>query len=384
MAVPLLDIPNHNKPYFEQMKAAFAQFLESGQYIGGPNVEGFEQELAKFLGVNHCIATSSGTDALLLAMMSLGIQPGDEVLCPAFTFFATAGVVHRLGATPVFVDIDNDTFNIRPEDLEEKITAKTKAIVPVHLFGQLAEMERIMATAEHYNIPVVEDAAQAIGAKRDGARAGSIGAMGAFSFYPTKNLSAFGDAGFISTNDADLAAQAKMLRIHGMNSQYYYEEVGGNFRFDPIQGMLLRLKLPDIDAQNAQRETNANLYRTLLLEHNSVALGHLDSEGKTIVLPVTAPNNTHVWHQFTVRVQGEGKRDALLNHLREKKIGCGVYYPLGLHKQKCFESVVPEDFQLPNTDLACQEVLSLPIFPELTKAQIEEVCTTIIEFLDKQ
>jgi dTDP-4-amino-4,6-dideoxygalactose transaminase len=383
MAVPLLDIPNHNKPYFEKMKAAFAEFLESGQYIGGPNVEGFEQELADFLGVKHCIAVSSGTDALLLALMSLGIKPGDEVLCPAFTFFATAGVVQRLGAKPVFVDIDPDTFNIRPEDLEEKITAQTKAIIPVHIFGQLAEMERIMATAEHYNIPVLEDAAQAIGASRQGNRAGSIGAMGAFSFYPTKNLSAFGDAGFVSTNDPELAAKAKMLRIHGMNAQYFYEEVGGNFRFDPIQGMLLRIKLPDIDAQNANRQAHANHYCSRLLEHNAVALGHLDSEGKTLILPVTAPANTHVWHQFTLRVQGEGKRDAFVQHLRDQKIGCGVYYPLGLHRQKCFQSVVPAGFSLPNTDLACQEVVSLPIFPELQPEQIEEVCSAILSFLDQ-
>lgn len=382
MAVPLLDIVNHNRPYFAQMREAFDKFIESGQYIGGENVTGFEKELADYLGVRECIAVSSGTDALLLALMALGIKAGDEVICPSFTFFATAGVIHRLGAIPVFADILPGSFNVDPEDIERKITPRTKMIIPVHIFGQMAEMDQIQDIAMRHNLPILEDAAQAIGATYKGRKAGTLGAFGSFSFYPTKNLSGFGDSGFLSTNDEALAKHARILRIHGMDPVYYHSEVGGNFRFDPVQGMLLRIKLPDIDAQNKKRDDNANYYRKRLEDHPAIALNVASSESAMIVLPETSEPNVHIWHQFTIRVRGEGKRDALLQWLRDRQIGCGVYYPLGLHQQECFRSVVPAGFSLPETEKATQEVLSLPIFPELTTAQLDEVSDAILAFVN--
>jgi len=383
MAVPLLDIANHNRPYLAKMKAAFDTFIESGQYIGGENVTGFEAELATYLGVSDCIAVSSGTDALLLALMALDIKPGDEVLCPSFTFFATAGTVSRLGAKPVFVDIEMGSLNIDPIELEAKITTKTKAIIPVHIFGQCANMDSIMDAANRHSIPVIEDCAQAIGATYKGKKAGTFGAFGSFSFYPTKNLSGFGDGGFLCTNNADLAKKARILRIHGMDPVYYHHMVGGNFRFDPVQGMLLRIKLPDIDSQNEQRDRNANHYRQRLGSHNAVALSEANATSSTrIILPETSPKNVHTWHQFTIRVPQAGERDKLLQWLRDHKIGCGVYYPLGLHQQVCFQSIVPEENSLPNTEAACLQVISLPIFPELSTSQLDEVCDVILGYLN--
>ena len=382
MAVPLLDIVNHNRPYFARMREAFNSFIESGQYIGGDHVTGFEKELAEYLKVKECIAVSSGTDALLLALMTLGIKAGDEVICPSFTFFATGGVIHRLGATPVFADMLPGSFNIDPEDIERKITSRTKAIVPVHIFGQMADMDRITDIANQHHLPILEDAAQAIGATHRGKKAGTIGTFGAFSFYPTKNLSGFGDGGFLATNDEALAKHARILRIHGMDPVYYHSEVGGNFRFDPFQGMLLRMKLPDVDEQNSKREENASYYRKRLGEHASIALSVDAADDATIVLPETSPANVHIWHQFTLRVRGEGKRDALFQWLRDREIGCGIYYPLGLHQQMCFKTSIPDGYSLPETEQATKEVLSIPIFPELTTEQLDEVCDAILSFVD--
>lgn len=382
MAVPLLDIVNHNRPYFSQMKEAFNHFIESGQYIGGDNVTGFEKELAEYLNVKECIAVSSGTDALLLALMALDIKAGDEIICPSFTFFATAGVVHRLGAIPVFVDILPGSFNLDPDDLEKKITPRTKAIIPVHLFGQMVDITRIQSIASAHNLPIIEDTAQAVGATHNGQKAGTFGTFGSFSFYPTKNLSGFGDGGFLSTNNEALAKRARILRIHGMDPVYYHSDVGGNFRFDPLQGMLLRIKLPHLDTQNQQREANANHYRERLGTHASIALNHEECESPVIVLPITSKSNNHTWHQFTIRVKGEGKRDALLQWLRDRQIGCGVYYPLGLHQQECFKPIVPANHSLPETEKTCKEVLSLPIFPELTTDQLDEVCDAILAFVN--
>ena len=383
MSVPLLDIANHNRPYFEKMKEAFDHFIESGQFIGGDNVTGFEAELATYLGVSDCIAVSSGTDALLLGLMALDIKAGDEVICPSFTFFATAGTVFRLGAKPIFVDLIPGSFNIDPVDLESKISDKTKAIIPVHIFGQCVDLGSVMAIADKHNIPVMEDCAQAIGATYKGKKAGTFGAFGAFSFYPTKNLSGFGDGGFLCTNDAELAKKARILRIHGMDPVYYHHMVGGNFRFDPVQGMLLRIKLPDIDSQNLQRDKNANHYRSKMGSHDQVALSYGEANEKTrIILPETSEHNQHTWHQFTIRVTQPGERDKLVQWLRDHQIGCGVYYPLGLHQQECFKSVVPESNSLPHTETASEQVISLPIFPELTETQLDEVCDVILAFLN--
>jgi dTDP-4-amino-4,6-dideoxygalactose transaminase len=382
MAVPLLDIAKHNRPYLDAMKAALGQWLESGQYIGGPHVTGLEQELASYLGVSDCIAVSSGTDALLLALMALDLGPGDEVICPSFTFFATAGVVSRLGATPVFADLLPASFNIDPCDVAAKITDKTKAIIPVHLFGQMADLETLEKIASQRGIPIIEDCAQAIGASRHGRKAGTVGTFGSFSFYPTKNLSGFGDGGFLCTNDQALAQRSRILRIHGMDPVYYHSEVGGNFRFDPVQGALLRLKLPDLDSQNALRERNARHYHTRMLAHKDVSTSDAPHPEARVLLPSTSPGNNHTWHQFTLRVQGLGVRDALLEWLKTRKIGCGVYYPLGLHRQVCFQKVVPAGFTLPETERASSEVISLPIFPELTLDQLDEVCDALLSFLN--
>ncbi len=383
MAVPLLDIPRHNRPYFDRMKAAFDSFIESGQYIGGDHVAGFEAELADYLGVSDCIAVSSGTDALLLALMALDLQPGDEVLCPSFTFFATAGTVSRLGAIPVFVDILPGSFNMDPSDLEAKITPKTRAIIPVHLFGQCADMDAIQRIACSHDLLIIEDCAQAIGATFKGKKAGTFGIFGSFSFYPTKNLSGFGDGGFLCTQNAEFAQKARILRIHGMDPVYYHHMVGGNFRFDPVQGMLLRIKLPDIDAQNQQRDANARHYHQYLGNHAQVATTFDAADASTrIILPETHPNNQHTWHQFTIRVTQPGERDQLLKWLRDRQIGCGVYYPLGLHQQACFRSVVPENSSLPATETACSQVISLPVFPELTQSELDEVCEAVLSYLN--
>ncbi|MCG8527496.1 MAG: DegT/DnrJ/EryC1/StrS family aminotransferase [Opitutales bacterium] len=382
MAVPLLDIANHNRPYFLKMKETLSQWLESGQYIGGEHVTGFENEVSELLEVKDTIAVSSGTDALLLALMALGIKTGDEVICPSFTFFATGGVVHRLGAIPVFADMLPESFNIDPRDVEAKITSKTKAIIPVHIFGQMVDMEAISSITEKHKIPIIEDAAQAIGATQNGKRAGSIGDYGSFSLYPTKNFSAFGDAGFLTTQSEELAKHARILRIHGMDPIYYHSEVGGNFRFDPIQGALLRIKLPDIDSQNLKRDENAKFYQKKLGNHSEVSVGYSEGSDARITLPTTDEGNQHVWHQFTIRVHGEGEREQLMGWLRERQIGCGIYYPLGLHDQECFKSVTEGKPPLPVTEKACKEVLSIPIFPELTENQLSEVSDAILGYLD--
>ncbi len=385
MAVSLLDLPKQNEPYFEQMRKAFDDFLVSGQYVMGSKVTGFEEEFAAYIGVSDAIAVSSGTDALLLALMALEIGPGDEVICPSFTFFATAGVVHRVGATPVFADIEADSFNIDPDDISTKITEKTKAIIPVHLFGQCADMTRIHTIAEAHKLHVIEDSAQAIGSKHHGKVAGAIGSFGSFSFYPTKNLSAFGDAGLLSTNDPELAKFARILRIHGGERRYYHSYVGGNFRFDPIQGALLSLKLPGIDCFNEKRHMNAQAYWKHLSTHVDIALAGTDEASEArIILPSIESENNHTWHQFTIRVKGEGTRDALSSHLQSKQIGHGVYYPLGLHQQECFQSHIDDRSKsLPVTEKTCEEVLSIPIHPELDKTDLQEVCDAILSFLDQ-
>lgn len=382
MSVPLLNLAEHNRPYQDRMREAFDRFLASGHYIGGDQVTLFEKEVASYLGVSECVAVSSGTDALLLALMALDVGPGDEVICPSFTFFATAGVVHRLGAKPVFAEILEGSFNMDPEDIEHRITPRTKGIIPVHLFGQMADIARIQAIADKHGLFVLEDAAQAIGARHNGKHAGSFGAFGAFSFYPTKNLSGLGDSGLVSTNDPKLAAKARILRVHGMDPVYYHSHVGGNFRFDPIQGALLRIKLPDLDASIGLRQERAARYVSRLGSHPSVALSCEEAAGKKLILPETSPGNAHTFNQFTIRVRGEGARDRLVAQLKAAGIGHGIYYPLGLHQQECFRCHTGGAVSLPITEAACREVLSIPIVPEIKLEQIDEVCDRIIGFLD--
>lgn len=392
--VPLLDVNAQNHPLTEDLTAAFHRVLGHGMFIMGKEIEQLESDLRSFLGVKHALSVSSGTDALVLALMALDIGPGDEVLCPAFTFFATAGSVARVGATPVFVDVCPVCFNLDVNDARTKLTPKTKAIIPVHLFGQSADMEPIMRLAGEHSLHVLEDAAQSLGAQYKGKQTGTIGHFGAYSFFPSKNLGALGDAGLLVTNDDTLAAKAKMLRVHGMEPKYYHQAVGGNFRMDALQAAFLAVKLKHYDRYTSARQTNAAYYTEQLSALPGVVLADtahckcattqaaaLAAAGAKIVLPAAYAHNTHIWNQFTLRVL-DGKRDALRQHLAAAGIGCDIYYPVTLDQQTCFQN-------LPASSLAgCNvshqlagEVLSIPIYPELTTAQKDEVISALQSFL---
>ncbi len=367
MAVPLLDLNAQNLALEGEFKAAFERVLRSGQFIMGPESVAFEKEIAQFIGVKHALGVSSGTDAILLALMALGIKAGDEVICPTFTFFATAGCVARTGATPVFVDSLEDSFNVDPADVARKITSKTKAIIPVHLFGQVAEMDPILEVAKEKGIPVIEDAAQSLGATYKGKQAGTMGDFGTFSFFPSKNLGGFGDSGLLITNDDALAERATLLRTHGSKPKYYHKFVGANFRMDPLQCAMLRVKLPHYNSYTKRRQKNAAYYTEKL------------SGIKGLVLPKAAPDRGHIWNQYTLRLQN-GKRDALKDHLAAKKIGTEIYYPVPMHQQECFEYVGAKNAPFPVANQLAQEVLSIPIFPELKREQLDEVVAGIREF----
>lgn len=365
--IPVLDLTRqYNDAIREEIDAAVARVLSSGQFILGSEVEALEQEVAEYLGVRHAIGVASGTDALLLSLRALGIGPGEAVVVPSFTFFATAGAVHNVGATPLFVDVDPHTLNIDPRKVEERLVsdptlrAKTKAIIPVHLYGQMADMDEIMALAEKFGLYVIEDAAQAIGAEYKGRQAGSMGHLGCFSFFPTKNLGAYGDGGMVATNDDDLAEQVRMLRAHGAKPKYYHHLVGYNSRLDALQAAILRAKLPHLAEWTKARQSIGAHYDELLR----------DIEG--IKLPHRAPNRTQIFHQYTVRVPG-GKRDALRAYLKERGIGTEVYYPVPLHLQPCFRHLGYREGDLPESERASREVLSLPMFPELTDEELEYV-----------
>jgi dTDP-4-amino-4,6-dideoxygalactose transaminase len=366
--VPMLDVNRQNGPLAAEFQASIEEIARTGSFVGGQAVKSFEAAMAEYCGVEHAIGCASGSDALLLALMALGIGAGDEVILPSFTFFATASAVTRLGATPVFVDIIAETFNIDPADVARKVTSRTKAIIPVHLFGQCADLGALASVAP--GVPIIEDACQAIGAEYRGQRAGSIGAIGCFSFYPTKNLGGWGDGGLMTTNDADLAAKLRIFRDHGMNPRYYHHVVGINSRLDSIQAAVLHVKLPRLDSWAAAREANARRYAAQFVRRG------LD---KQIGLPQVDAACSSVWNQFTVRVTG-GRRDALQQHLNERKIGSAVYYPIPLHLQKCFAEWGYQPGSLPVTEAACHEVLSLPIYEELTQAEQDLVIGAIEQF----
>jgi dTDP-4-amino-4,6-dideoxygalactose transaminase len=366
MGVPLLDFSAQHRAIREEVMAAVGRIVDSGGFILGRPVEQFESNLARYCGVEHAVANSSGTDALILALMALKIGPGDEVIVPSFTFFATAGCVHRVGATPVFVDIDPATYNISPPAIEAAIGPRTRAIIPVHLFGQCADMDGILQIARRSGLPVIEDAAQAIGARDHDRPAGSIGTIGALSFYPTKNLGAFGDAGACLTHDAPLDQTMRWLRVHGQTDAYHHQFVGGNFRIDAIQAAILDIKLRSLDAAADGRRAAAAGYDQLL-------------HGLPVTLPFTAPHQHHVFNQYTIR---SDRRDALCEHLKARSIGHRVYYPLPLHLQPCFEHLGYRPGQLPHSEAAAREVVSLPIFPDLTEAQQQEVATAVRSFYD--
>jgi dTDP-4-amino-4,6-dideoxygalactose transaminase len=366
----MLDVTRENKKLEAELDAAMTEVSRSGAFVHGPACAKFEAAMARYTGAAHAIGCASGSDALLIALLALGIGPGDEVIVPSFTFFATASAVWRLGAKPVFAEIQPDTFNLDPADVVYKITSDTKAIIPVHLFGQCANMGEIQQIANAARgIPVIEDACQAIGAKYKGARAGSLSLAGCFSFYPTKNLGGFGDGGLITTNDAEFAAKLRVLCNHGMEPRYYHHFVGINSRLDAVQAAVLNVKLPKLDEWAAARERNAKRYAT-----EFARLGISE-----IVTPVVAKDCGHVWNQYTIRVKN-GRRDALQKHLADQKIGSAIYYPVPLHLQKCFSSLGYEPGSLRKTEQACREVLSLPIYPELTAAEQTTVINAVADF----
>jgi dTDP-4-amino-4,6-dideoxygalactose transaminase len=369
--VPMLDVNRQNRPLQTEIDAAIAEVCSSGAFVHGPACHRLEEAIAEYCGTEHAIGCASGSDALLLALMALEIGPGDEVILPSFTFFATAGAVCRLGAKPVFADIVPETFNIDPVDIERKITTATKAILPVHLFGQCTDMDAIEAIAsEAGDIPIIEDAAQAIGSQYHGRRAGNLGTLGCFSFYPTKNLGGFGDGGMITSNNAVLATKLRTLRDHGQQPRYHHRMVGVNSRLDALQAAVLNVKLTRIEDWGADRRHHAEHYQA-----DFTRLG-LDAQ---IVPPQVAQGCLSVWNQYTIRVPA-GYRDQLQKWLADQKIGSAIYYPIGLHLQDCFESLGHKRGDLPHTEQAAEEVLSLPVFPELTSAERTRVVEAVAAF----
>ena len=389
--VPLLDVNAQNLPLQEELTTAFEKVLHHGRFIMGPEVAGFEKEVADSLNVPHAIGVSSGTDALLLAFMALDLGPGDEVLCPTFTFFATAGTLARTGATPVFVDSCPVCFNIDVEDARRKITSKTKAVVPVHLFGQHADMDAVSGLAREHGLKVVEDGAQSIGAtyKDSAFHAGSDFAT--FSFFPSKNLGGFGDGGMVVAHDDELADRARIMRLHGGRPKYYHHVVGGNFRLDTLQAALLSVKFARYRQFTEARQENADYYTEKLCEIPGVAQadqahcrcaesqdGWLKSNEAKIVLPVAYGHNRHIWNQYTLRIIGEGRRDAFKQYLADREIGSEIYYPLTMDQQPCFQDL-PEASRA-GCEVAhrlASEVISIPIYPELTREQQDEVVDVI-------
>lgn len=360
--VALLDLEAQNGPLRPAIEAAVASVVRKNQFIMGPEVAAFEAEVARAIGVEHAIGVSSGTDALLVALMALDVGPGDEVITTPFSFFATAGVIHRVGAKPVFVDIDPVTFNLDPAQVAPKLNERTRALLPVHLFGQPCDMEALKAAAP--GVPIIEDAAQAIGATTEHGPIGGLGALGCFSFFPSKNLGAFGDGGLVTTNDAGLAEKVRRLRVHGSHPKYIHAMVGGNFRLDAIQAAVLRVKLPHLARWTEARRANAARYDSLLADITGVQTPERVEAG-------------HVYNQYTIRAKD---RDGLAEHLAAEKIGHAVYYPLALHQQECFAHLGHREGDLPVTEQACREVLSLPIYPEIGEARQRRVADAIAAF----
>ena len=368
MAVPLLDLKAQYLPLREQMLESITRVCDSQRFILGPETEALERDLAGLVGVPDAIGVSSGTDAILVALMALGIGPGDEVITSTYSFFATAGCVVRVGARPVLVDIDPETFNLDPRAVEAAITPRTKAIMPVHLYGQCADMDEIMAIATRAGLPVIEDACQSIGATYRGRQAGSFGTAGCFSFFPSKNLGAFGDGGLVTVTDAESGKKIRLLRGHGAERRYYHQQVGGNFRIDELQSAVLRVKLPHLDAWTRGRQTNADRYRALF------AARGLDE----VKMPVARTDRTHIYNQFIIRLP---KRDEVKAHLQASGIGCEVYYPVPFHLQECFQDLGYAPGAFPQAEAAASDSLALPIYGELTEGQQAEVVNAIASVL---
>ncbi|WP_269525061.1 DegT/DnrJ/EryC1/StrS family aminotransferase [Coraliomargarita parva] len=379
ITVPLLDLKPQYQALAAELDEAVARVVQSQYFILGPEVEGLEAEVAHYCGAEHAVGVSSGTDALIVAMMAMGIGPGDEVITTPYTFFGTVGSIVRIGAKPVFVDIEPDSFNIDVSKIEAAITDKTRAIAPVHLFGQMADMRAINRLAREHELLVIEDAAQAIGAKQNGRRACSFGHMGCLSFFPTKNLGCFGDGGMIVTDDADYAQIARQLRNHGMEPKYYHARVGGNFRLDALQAAVLRIKLPHLDSWHEARRENAALYRKLFKEAGLVRTHEQLGTGLEggVVLPPETENNYHIYNQFVIY---SDQRDALMQHMKANNVGCEIYYPLALHEQECFRLLGYFKGDFPNAERAAAHSLALPIYPDLSPDMIQRVVEVIASF----
>ncbi|MBW4554742.1 MAG: DegT/DnrJ/EryC1/StrS aminotransferase family protein [Trichormus sp. ATA11-4-KO1] len=375
-SIPAFDIKQQYASIEAEVSAAVLEVLASGRYIGGPLVEGFEQQFAAYHQVTNCIACNSGTDALYLALRALKIGMGDEVITTPFTFVATAEVISAVGAKPIFVDIDTTTFNLDLQQIAAAITPQTKAIIPVHLFGQPVDMTALMVIAQSHNLAVIEDCAQSTGASWGGQKVGSIGHIGCFSFYPTKNLGGCGDGGAIITNDPELAVKLRVLKEHGQKNRYYYEEIGVNSRLDALQAAILQIKLRYLDTWNKQRQAIAAYYQQFL------------SQVSGIITPQELAGGVGVWNQYTIRISSEGRngssttyRDSIRSQLQERGVSSMVYYPYPLHLQPVYQSLGYQPGQLPVAELACQEVLSLPMFPELTHEQQDQVIYTLDKVL---
>ena len=372
--VPLLDLKRLDPELEAELQDAFTRVLKSGYFILGPEVEALEKECASYCGAEHAIGVSSGTDALLVALMALGIGAGDEVICPSFTFFATAGCISRTGARPVFVDVLETSFNCDPEDIERKITSRTKAIIPVHLYGRCADMDPILELAGRHGIHVIEDAAQAIGAEYNGRRAGSMGEMGCFSFFPTKNLGACGDGGLVTCNDAELAEKIRVLRVHGGAPKYHHGVIGGNFRLDALQAALIRPRLRRLDESSLRRAENADAYTSLL-----EAAGLTSGPNPPLRLPEASPSR-HIYNQYTLRCEDGAAREALREFLAANTVASEIYYPIPLHLQGCFSSLGGEKGDLPISEKLAGEVLSIPVFAELEKEEVRYVADRVEAF----
>jgi dTDP-4-amino-4,6-dideoxygalactose transaminase len=370
MKVPLLDLRAQYESLREETRAAVDRVLESQGFVLGADVRALEEEIAAYTGARHAIGCASGSDALLLALMALDVKAGDEVVTTPYSFFATAGSIARLGARPVFVDIEPRTYNIDVNRIEAAITERTRALLPVHLYGQCAEMDALASVAARHNLPMIEDAAQAIGAEDASRGAGSLGQIGCFSFYPTKNLGGAGDGGMLSTNDDRVAARLRSLRVHGEASKYHHREIGFNSRLDTLQAAVLRVKLPRLDAWSDARARHAARYRELFTD-----AGLLEEIG----LPFEREGARHIYNQYVVRV-GAGRRDALIKHLKSAGVGTEVYYPVPLHLQECFRYLGYQEGDFPEAERAARETLALPVYPELTQEQQRYVVESLRDF----
>ncbi len=368
MQVPLLDLRRQYAAIEPDVKEAIDAVLATQRFIMGPNVKELEEKIAAYCNAGYAVACASGSDALLLALWALGVGPGDEVITTPFTFFATAGSISRLGATPVFVDIKPDTYNIDPDLIKPAITERTKAIIPVHLFGQCADADEINAIAREASIPVIEDAAQAIGSHYKDRRAGSLGTCGCFSFFPTKNLGAYGDGGIVTTDDDGLYDRLSILRLHGSRPKYYHKLIGMNSRLDALQAAILLVKFPHLERWNEGRRQNAALYNLLLADTPAVT-------------PVELPLRRHIYNQYTIRVP---ERDSLREYLKQRGIATEIYYPVPLHRQECYADLGYAEGSLPVAEKAAREVLALPIFPELTDQEQQYVAECIKTFFSRK